>query len=236
MLHHAKACSAWYELRDSGLETTWRKPLLTPRSRSRSNFSGVTNSTTGKMAFGGLQILAHREDVDADGARVVHRLLDLGVRFRPDRASATFSCSGLCRSALACAQDRERLLVVRPPVAHARPADVRPSRGCARALRAARRARCRARPRSPAKSPVRHSTLASGDFLWIMAHGVGEDRRAAVGEIVAVDGGQHEVVPAQLGDRFGDALGFEPIDLAFAASRFLRCRSDSRACTCRPGS
>ena len=58
----------------------------------------------------------------------------------------------------------------------------------------------------------------AGDELVNHAHGVGEDRRAAVGEVVAVDRGQHEVLPAELGDGFGDALGLEPIDFALRAA------------------
>jgi hypothetical protein len=42
---------------------------------------------------------------------------------------------------------------------------------------------------------------------------------AAVGEVVAVDGGEHEIRPAQIAHGFGDALGFEPVDFAARAAR-----------------
>ncbi len=56
--------------------------------------------------------------------------------------------------------------------------------------------------------------LAIRHALVDRANRVCEDQRAAVGEIVAVDGGQHEILPAEVAHRFGDANRFEPIDFA----------------------
>ena len=59
----------------------------------------------------------------------------------------------------------------------------------------------------------------SGNALVNHAHGVREDQRAAVGEIVAIDGRQHEIFPAQIAHGFGDAHRLEPVDLAARVAR-----------------
>ena len=46
-----------------------------------------------------------------------------------------------------------------------------------------------------------------------------ENRRAAVGEVVAVDRGEHEIFPAEVAHGFGDAQRFEPVDFAAWAPR-----------------
>jgi hypothetical protein len=51
------------------------------------------------------------------------------------------------------------------------------------------------------------------------AHGAREDRRAAVGEIVAVDRRQHEILPPEVAHGFGHALRLEPIDFSARAAR-----------------
>ena len=61
---------------------------------------------------------------------------------------------------------------------------------------------------------MRISTLAPGDALVDRANGVREDQGAAVGQIVAIDGRNHEILPAEVAHGFGDADRLEPIDLA----------------------
>ena len=76
----------------------------------------------------------------------------------------------------------------------------------------------------------------TGHALVNRAHGIGEDQRAAVGEIVAIDRGKHEILPAQIAHRFGDAHRLQPIDLtarvaglhvAEAAAARAQCRRES---------
>ena len=93
--------------------------------------------------------------------------------------------------------------------------EVRAEFAAVRAEMAAMRSELRAEIRGEISGEVTGEALdlCVGDLLVDHPHGVREDRGAAVGEIVTIDGGEHEVLPAHLGDRFGDTLGFEPVHL-----------------------
>src|SRR5579862_6285973 len=51
-------------------------------------------------------------------------------------------------------------------------------------------------------------------------YGAREDRGDAVGEVVAVDGSEHEVAPAEIPHRFRDPHWFEPIHFATRTTGF----------------
>ena len=65
---------------------------------SRSNCCGRDELDDRQMLLARLQVLPHREDVDAGRARVVHRRFDLGLRFAQAPASARSWCSAAVRA------------------------------------------------------------------------------------------------------------------------------------------
>ena len=83
------------------------------------------------------------------------------------------------------------------------------------------------------KSGVSTSIVVPGRCARMASIGRGEMRRAAIGEIVAVDRGDHHMGEAQLRHRARDIVRLVRIERARQA-RSSRCRRRRRACRCRP--
>ena len=184
-----------------------------PRSRRRANFSGRHELDHLEVAFGRLQVLTHREDIDAGCARIVHRLFDFGFGFAESEHQRGLGVTDFAALLRVC-EHRER--------------PARTSRAGSRTLG------CRRSTVSRLCSQhfglrVEHDVeilqvageiagqtfdLRARRFLVDLAHRICENRRAEIGEIIAVDGRQHKIIPAEFGHGFGDALGLEPIDFA----------------------
>ena len=165
------------------------------------------------------QVLAERDDVDADAAQVGERAAHLVGRLAhaEDHARLRDEPRRLCRDRATRAIARSR------PTGAPRAAAGPRSRGCGSARRGAPRRSRRAQPASPLQSEISTSTVVSG---LRRAHRVdrrGEHRRAAVGEVVAGDAGDHHVREPERHHRVGDA--------GVGSSR----STGPAACGCRPG-
>ena len=83
----------------------------------------------------------------------------------------------------------------------------------------------------PLKVRNQHFDPAAGQPRTRLADGVGEDRRAAVRQIVAVDRGDDDVVEVERADGVGDARRFGGVDRARAAVRDGAVREQARVQT-----
>ena len=189
------------------------------RARERAEFleaSRVDELFNAEMLLARLQILPHREDVDAHAPGVLHRALDFVVALSEAEHDRCLR-EAIRRAPLGMIEHAQRLFVAGAPVANAR-------RQAADGFQIVRED---FRPgihhdveRAQVATEIAAEDLdpRAGDAFVNRAHGIGEDQRAAVREIVAVDRGQHEIAPAQLTHRLGDAHRLEPIDDAMRAA------------------
>ena len=229
--------SARYDDRTSGPEKTEPKPSASPCSRNQRNSSGCTQRSIVACFARRLQVLADRDDVDAVRAEVAHRLDDLVVRL-----AEADDDPGL-------RQHRVVGDLLRAPRAARAPCRSSPSR----------RASARCRRRTVSMLWLKTSGRAAStvcERLLLDAEEVGRehldrsrpaaslqraDRRrvvagAAVGDVVAVDGGDDDVRSPICAAACGEAERLERVGRRVGLARSARSSSGTRACTCRRGS
>ena len=213
----------------------WRTPAGTPwpgpSRHTRRIPPACTNRSTARVLHRGLQILADGQEIDVGDPQIVHDLHDFRLRLAQADHQAGFGEDRRV-DLLHPVEQAQRLVIARAgPDRRIQPRHglqvvvehVRPRRR----RRVSRRPACAGSRGSGPRSwcPARPARIACDDG--------GEMRRPAVGQIVAVDRGDHHVAQAQFRHRIGDArrlVGFQ----APAAGRCARCRSCRRGCRCRP--
>ena len=197
---------------------------------SAANSSGWHEARDGEVLARRPQVLAEREDVDADlaqlaqhGAHLVElfaeaeheaRLRDGAARLRVAQDGVRARVAGL--HAHLARQARHRLEVVREDVGAGGEHGV---------------------DRARVALEVAHEHLEHhlGRAPLARADRLGPVRGAAVGEVVAVDARDDGVAQAELGQHRRDVLGLAP-DRAAAGAPSARRRTGTTACRCRPGS
>src|SRR5579872_1529289 len=166
-----------------------------------------------KMFLRRLQILAHREDVDADRPRVVESRFDLVVAFAEPEHQRGFR-EAFGRTRFRVRKHAQRLIVTRSFVANGR-------REAANGFEVVREDVGSCVHDDVERAHVTTIIAAQNfDFraryaLVNCAHGIREDQRSAVGEVVTVDGGEHEILPSKIAHGACDAYRFQPVDDAF---------------------
>ncbi len=169
-----------------------------------------------EIAPGGLKILTDGSDVDLGGRKITKKLLDFRRRFaetgHETRLGERVGAIAFCEL-----EHAQRLLVI-GLWAHAA---VEAAHGFHIVIEDVGGGIEHARDGVEIAAKIRreHFDLGSGKRGADLAHGFGEVKRAAVGEIVAIDGCDHDIAQVHARRHFGDMRGLIGIEREFALGR-----------------